>query len=158
MTSPIDPSIVLPPEVVKRLLVRAAALDSRMSGGLTLHEIRNVAAEAGIQASALEAALKELGEDFSLHDHEHRASVPWWVRLCMFSVPDRVAAMRFYWIFVAMILVSPLYLLLVPTAAAPSVGLLLFGIFASWATSRAVQWLDRHGWELLRRQKHDGAT
>ena len=117
---------------------------------MPVQRLQAIAAEAGISPDAVAAALQE-------HAREGTTAsdglvVPVWVRVCTLGVPDRSAAIRYYWIFVACLCASPLLLrmdstfahtqLLAITAAAVSFG-------ALWSTSRAVRWLDQHGWQRL---------
>ena len=134
--------------LAKRLLARAAELDAARSSGLSPAQLREIAREAGIAPEAFDAALSEP----ALRDTggRPRASVPLWVRLCMFGVPDRGAALGYYWLLVAGLCACPLLAL----QGIRNVPTVLFGgaflSFALWSTSRAIRWLDRHGWEQLR--------
>ena len=133
-----------------RILARAAALDSGREEMMPVQRLQAVAAEAGISPDAVAAALREHAREATTASDG--LTVPVWVRVCTFGVPDRAAALRYYWIFVAGLCASPLLLrmdgafahtqLLGITAAAVSFG-------ALWSTSRAVRWLDQHGWQRL---------
>ena len=136
----------LPPQAVAKVLERAAALDAAISsfGALTSDQLRDVALEAGISASAVAEALREQSRDDE--------PAPAWVRFCLWSVPDRAAALRFYWIFVGGILLSPLLMGFGDTAVTRillSGGFTAFCVGALWSTSRAVRWMDRNGWHRL---------
>jgi hypothetical protein len=69
----------------------------------------------------------------------------------MFGVPDRSAAMVYYWFFVLAASALPMLPLATPLV---SQGLALVGsaysVFALWSTARAIRWLDREGWHHLR--------
>jgi hypothetical protein len=142
----------LPTEVADRILARAAELDAAPAGALSVARLREIAAEAGISSEALAAALHENATVGSARTTVEEPSVPGWVRLCLFGVPDRVAALRYYWIFVAGLLGSPLLATLYSTPITGGViaaGFATFCAGALWSTSRAVRWLDRHGWQRL---------
>ena len=134
--------------LAKRLLAQAAELDTARTFGLSAAQLRDVAQEAGIAPEAFDQALGESGLTDGVLGGR-RASVPLWVRLCMFGVPDRSAALGYYWLFVAGLCACPLLALL----SIRNVPTVLFGgaflSFALWSTSRAIRWLDRHGWEQL---------
>jgi hypothetical protein len=81
-------------------------------------------------------------------------SAPWWVRVCMTGVPDRRAAMVYYWMFVGALCLSPAMAWgVIPPVVGDGrtsafAGIAFFS-FALWSTSRAVRWLDEHGWSSL---------
>lgn len=139
-------------DAANHVLARAAELDATPAGALSRRQLRESAAEAGISPEAFDTALQE---------HEFLAStpltgkagrVPDWVRICLFGVPDRAAALRYYWIFVAGLLASPLMSRFGSTPANKvtiAVGFAACCFGALWSTSQAVRWLDRHGWQLL---------
>jgi hypothetical protein len=134
----------------ERILARAAALDSGRAERMPVQHLREAAAEAGISPDAIAAALREHARDATVASDG--LTVPAWVRMCTFGVPDRVAALRYYWIFVAGLCASPLLLRLESTPArsrlfALTAAAICFG--ALWSTSRAVRWLDQHGWQRL---------
>lgn len=150
MTHP-DPSEcrMLPAADVGRVLARAAALDAARQGEVSVAQLREAAGEAGISSDALEAALREPPAS---------ASAPLWVRVCLLGVPDRRAAMVFYWLFVGLMVLTPLAASVVqvwaPSTVAVAVVPILLAValwwfFALWSTSRAVRWADDHGWERL---------
>ena len=80
-------------------------------------------------------------------------SAPWWVKKVLFGVPDRRTAMVFYWMFVAGLFAAPLLTLdMIPGFRISKLTALVmigFCTFALWSTSRAVSWLDEHGWRSL---------
>ena len=139
-------------DAANRVLARAAELDIATAGAHSRGRLRESAAEAGISGDAFDTAL---------HEHESLAAtpllgeaarVPGWVRLCLFGVPDRAAALRYYWIFVAGLLATPLLARLGSTPASKGAIAVVFATCcfgALWSTSQAVRWLDRHGWQLL---------
>lgn len=136
----------LPPQAVEQVLKRAAALDAAISstGALTSDQLRDVALEAGISASAVSEALREQSRD--------EGPAPAWVRFCLWTVPDRATALRYYWIFVGGMSLSPLLMLFGHSAVTRvllSGGVTAFFIGALWSTSRAVRWMDRNGWHRL---------
>ena len=116
---------------------------------MTIERLHEIADDVEISPGAMQSAL--LGHAAVVR-REGETRVPWWVRFCMFGVPDRASALRFYWIFVGGLVASPL-LLRVTSAPVPArwlvVGPLGFCLFASWSTWRAVRWLDRQGWHRL---------
>jgi len=137
----------LPPQAVAQVLERAAALDAAISSGpgaLTNDQLRDVALEAGISASAVSEALRE--------QIRNEGPAPAWVRFCLWSVPDRATALRYYWIFVGGMCLSP-FLMLFGNSAVTRIllsgGVTAFFIGALWSTSRAVRWMDRNGWHRL---------
>ena len=139
MTERHEDAVRVSDDEARRLLARAVALDGATRGDVSVAQLRQAALEAGVQPEAFEAAL--------------RKQPPWWVRTCMWGVPDRHAAKGFYWVFVAGLLVTGVGVLnVIPGfAIGPAAGLaatVFFG-FASWSTSRAIQWLDKHGWDTL---------
>jgi len=109
--------------------------------------LREAAVEAGIGDDALDRAVAEV-----LERSVNRERAPLWVRLGLFGVVDRAGAMFFYWLFVAMSLVAPAYLLLAPARATlgqrlvAALGIAVFTMYSVWTTARAV----RHGWDKLR--------
>ena len=134
----------LTPAVAQRLLARAAELDAGPTGALSVLQLSEIAAEAGISSVAMADALRE--------HSSAKQRVPVWVRACILGVPDRVTALRFYWIFVIGLCISPLAMRLnVPPIAGAvlALGFAAFCAGALWSTSRAVGWLDRHGWQHL---------
>jgi hypothetical protein len=133
---------------VRRLLARAAELDVARSSGVSATELRDIAREAGIAPEVFDEVLSERGIGEPVGDSD--ATVPLWVRICMFGVPDRAAAKAFYGLFIVGLCASPL-LAWRSTTGARSTALLAaaFLTFASWSTSRAIRWLDENGWELL---------
>ena len=72
------------------------------------------------------------------------------MRLCLTGVPDRRAAVAFYWLFVVAMCVMPVLALTglwhrpVAVVCAP------FLAFATWSSGQAIRWLDRHGWDTPR--------
>jgi hypothetical protein len=142
----------LPTEAADRVLARAAELDAGPAGALSVDRLREIASEAGISSEALAAALHENATVGSARTTVEEPPVPGWVRLCLFGVPDRAAALRYYWIFLAGMFASPLLTRFYPTPMTGSViaaGFATFFFGALWSTSRAVRWLDRHGWGRL---------
>jgi hypothetical protein len=136
----------LPPQAVAQVLERAAALDATISspGTLTYDQLRDVALEAGISASAVSEAFREQSRD--------EGPAPAWVRFCLCGVPDRASALRFYWIFVGGMCLSPLLMRFgysAVTRSLLSAGVIAFFAGALWSTSRAVRWMDNHGWHRL---------
>ncbi len=131
--------------IARHVLARAAELDAA-GGEVAVARLREAAREAGIAPAAVEAALAEL------QTTTPATRPPWWVRLCLFGVPDRRTALGFYWLFVAGICGSPL-LTLAPggdVGRLGAFGAIGFCTFALWSTSRAIRWLDEHGWDSLR--------
>ena len=133
-----------------QILARAAALDSTRKEMMPMQRLQAIAAEAGISPEALAAALREHAREATTA--ADGLTVPVWVRVCTFGVPDRAAALRYYWIFVAGLFASPLLLLMHRTLAhtqllALTATAVSFG--ALWSTSAAVRWLDHHGWQRL---------
>jgi hypothetical protein len=133
----------LPVPAAERLLARAAELDALAeSGGVSISHLRRASAEAGIGTEAFDAALAEVPE-------APAAKVPLWVRVCMQGVPDRRAALAFYWFFLVGLCATPVAALTGFWARPVAVVWALFLSFALWSTSAAIRWLDRHGWDLL---------
>ena len=136
-------------EIARQVIGRAAALDAADADAVSVERLHEIAYDVGISPGAMQRALHEHAEAAT---GEGEPPVPWWVRCCIFGVPDRASALRFYWIFVGGLLASPL---LLRVTRAPLLGrwlavvTLLFCLFASWSTWRAVRWLDRHGWHRL---------
>jgi len=124
-------------EEAARVLERAARLDASHRGDVSVAQLREAALESGITPEAFDAAVAK--------------RAPWWVRGCMFGVPDRRAAMGFYWLFVAGLCAVPLLVLKNASAGglARTAGIGAFLVFAAWSTSRTVRWLDAHGWNTL---------
>ena len=148
MTDHSEATRLVSADTADRVLMRAATLDAAPSGGLSVTRLREVAAEAGISSEALETAL----EEESGVARGAAEPIPSWVRVCLFGVPDRAAALRFYWIFVAGMIASPLLLRLpaMPLIGESlAIGVATFCFGALWSTSRAVRWADRHGWQQL---------
>ena len=139
-------------EVADRVLARAAELDAALVGALSVDRLREIATEAGISPEALASALHEHTTEASAPLKLEEPRVPGWVRLCLLGVPDRASALRYYWIFVVGLCASPLLLRLGATPVTSGILTLSFATFcfgALWSTSRAVRWLDRHGWQRL---------
>ena len=133
-----------------RILARAAALDSGREEMMPVQRLQAAAAEAGISPDAVAAALREHAREATTA--ADGLTLPAWVRVCTFGVPDRAAALRYYWIFVASLCGSPLLLRMDGTFAHPQLlaitaAVVSFG--ALWSTSQAVRWLDQHGWQRL---------
>jgi hypothetical protein len=126
----------------RRLIARAAELDATGESGVPIAQLRRVAAEAGIGREAFDAALAE-GPDAPTVD------VPLWVRVCMTGVPDRRAALGFYWLFFAGLCAIPVAALTGFWSRPVSVVWAVFLAFALWSTSAAIRWLDQHGWDAL---------
>ena len=148
-------STTLSDAAVRRVLARAAELDAAQAGRLTVRELREAAAEAGLSPEALSAALAEQRADEARGTGTKQEVPPWWVRLPMTGVPDRRAARAYYWLQVALLLGWPLLLL---TAESKPAALKLVTIVGGAAllavgivnTSSAIRWLDRHGWDRLK--------
>ena len=138
-------STTVSPDIARRVFARATEIDAGNDGALTVQQIEEIANEVGISQSAVLAALRE-------HSNSSIASLPIWVRLGTLGVPDRQTALRFYWLSVATTCLSP-FLLLVPSTRPMGICIaLVVGIFSFanvFGTSRAIRWLDRHGWERL---------
>lgn len=138
------------------LLRRAAELDAATGARATVAELRRAAIEAGISPAAFDVALATSGrsdlKEISLDEsgRSYRGQVPRWVRVCLFGVPDRRSAMTFYWLFIAAMGALPLLTFTGVQGSIGAAGIALFLLFASWSTSRAVKWADKHGWSLLR--------
>jgi hypothetical protein len=145
---------------VRRLLARAAELDATQGANSSRVRLREAAVEAGIGADAFDAAWRELHNDgaaLTVPGHAQSSGVnpatlavqsqamPWWVKTSLWGVPDRKAAIGFYWIFTAVGLVSAVIAVSGQPRAFALSGLSLFSI---WTTSQAVRWLDKHGWTL----------
>ncbi len=152
-----DESLKLSDEKARRLLMRAAELDGAADSSLSLVQMRQIATEAGISSRSFDAALEDLtaltssGDSASSLDEDSFVRrAPAWVRACMFGVPDRAAAMGYYWLFVAGIIAFPAHRLFIGTEPiiATFAGM-AFCTFALWSTSRAIRWLDQHGWDSL---------
>lgn len=158
MSDPTDEKTVSEANV-RRLLARAAELDVSLGAQTSRERLRESAVEAGIGEEAFDAAWRELhGGSTSvslathpsstaallLTEHSETALAPWWVRTSLWGVPDRKAAIGYYWLFTAVGVLSAAASL---TTLSPFFfglsGLSLFGI---WTTSQAVRWLDKHGW------------
>ncbi len=140
-------------EEAHRLLARAAELDVGGASGLSVARLRQSAIDAGIAPAAFDAALRMEAVNRHL-ESRRKGSPPWWVRCCMFGVPDRRTATGIYWLFVAALCGSPFvvhpWAAAGPAAAAATaLGAMSFPLFALWSTSRAIRWLDRHGWDTL---------
>jgi hypothetical protein len=147
MSREADDAVTLSDHAAGRLLARAAAIDA--AGMQQLSRLRESALEAGIGAPAFDAALGELRGDRA----PPAGIAPRWVRGCMIGVPDRRAAMIYYWVFAAGTCLGPLLALLPSRQHGGAVGLALFvtlwSAFALLSTWRAIRWLDRHGWDAL---------
>jgi hypothetical protein len=130
----------------QRLIRRAAQLDR---DGVSLRDLRNAAIEAGIQADAFDAAVRESNAVDGAAPVSPDA--PWWVRACLVGVPDRPMAVVYYWLFLAGIIGFPTAAFLTDRIDRP-LAIALIGIctFALWSTGRAIAWLDRHGWHHIR--------
>ena len=144
----------LPDEAAHRLLARAAALDAARGSELPVERLRQAALAAGIAPASFDAALRleAAAREAEVHDETRP---PWWVRGCLFGVPDRRTATGFYWLFVAAlcasrILVRPWEAGGPMEAVATALGAAALPLFSLWSTSRAIRWLDRHGWDALR--------
>jgi hypothetical protein len=127
----------------QRLLNRAAELERGAS--VSLQHVREVAAETGIQSGALNAALREWQEDRRTTGDSTRP--PWWVRVTLLGVPDRPAALVYYWLFLAGIILLPLstfFTTRIPFVLA--LGLTAILVMAVYTTSAAIKWFDAHGW------------
>jgi hypothetical protein len=151
-----DDSLKVSDQEARRLLARAAELEGAVDS-LSIAQLRHIASEASISARSFDAALEEFGDALSRVRDEGRGSVarpPAWVRLCMFAVPDRRAAAAYYWLFVAGLVAFPVNAVLSDGFSASSIAGMAFCTFALWSTSRAIQWLDVHGWDLLSADPH----
>lgn len=86
--------------------VRDTADRAPFAGGVSsplvpIDALRRVAADAGIDAAAFDAAFRRTA-GIGLR------RPPFWVRFVLFGVPDRAAATSFYWLFVsALVLLVP---------------------------------------------------
>ena len=145
----------LPDGAAERVLARAAELDAASTSGLSVAQLRSVALEAGIGPEAFEAALNAVrGELGSVNSAVSLPTavggrVPTWVQLCLFGVPDRRSAMTFYWIFAGGLCAMPVLAISGAQEASTTIAGALFLMFAAWSTSRAVRWVDEHGWNLM---------
>ncbi len=134
----------LTPSVADRVLARAAQLDAASDDVLSVAQLREIATEVGISSPALASALREYRAE--------EAPIPLWVRACLLGVPDRAMALRYYKLLIAGLCLSPVFVL---TRSGPlrgglgAIGLACFFLAAIWSTSRAVRWMDRHGWHRL---------
>jgi len=138
------PESALTPKVAERVLARAAEIDAASGEDLSVIQLSDIAMEAGISASAVAGALREYRAE--------EAPVPGWVRLCLIGVPDRAMALRYYGIFLGGLCLSPLLLRFGDSAVTRGLvagGVAAFFAGALWSTSRAVRWMDRHGWHRL---------
>ena len=136
----------LAPDDAAQVIARATMLDARHADGMSLPRLREIAHEVGIHPDAVLEALDE-------HASQRETVVPMWVRLCTMGVPDRAAAVGFYWLFIAGIVAAPLHLVLVHSrflGATLFLAMVALCFSASWSTSAAIRWLDRHGWDRLR--------
>jgi hypothetical protein len=141
----------LPAADAERLLARTAEMDAAGPPELSVDQLREIAAQAGISPDAFDAAVRDLAATPA------PARVPLWVRACLVGVPDRRAAMTYCWSFAAALCSVPLLVVLAaswPAAdrvlATPTLLLVAgWSSFALWSTSRAVRWADRHGWDTL---------
>lgn len=152
-----DPeSLRLQDNAAQELLARAAEFDSASSANTTVADLRHAALEAGISSAAFDAALKALSVTASgeaaaqASSRSIRKSVPAWVRICLFGVPDRRVAMTCYWLFVAIVCALPVLAITGVHGPSRTIGIALFLLFALWSTSQAVKWADYHGWNSLR--------
>jgi hypothetical protein len=142
----------LPRLDAERLLERAAALDLAHAETLRVALLRRSAVEAGIRPESFDAALREL-RDGAASDSAAPERVPFLVRATLFGVPDRNAAMVYYWLCAVTMCVAPIYVAYVMRgrsgAVVLSVALLLWLLFGLWTTSLAVRWLDDRGLRAL---------
>lgn len=149
----------VPEAAVEPLLARAAELDAVRRSTVPIARLREVALEAGIQPEAFDAALGEAEshvarlspDETSTRQVQSSAArkAPAWVRFCMFGVPDRRTAMVFYWVFGTALGASPFLTLWFDLDRLTAFAVLGFSVFALWSTSRAIRWLDQHGWDTL---------
>jgi hypothetical protein len=145
----------------QRLLERAAELDAADVHDLS--RLRQSALEAGIRPEAFDSALAELRAPSAVSVASPTvtaADVPWWVRTGMWGVPDRAAAMVFYWAFAAGLAAIPVYLFWARVhgrAATNVIPLTLWLLFCVWSTSRTVRWMDERGIRTLPPRRARGA-
>jgi len=104
--------------------------------------LRRVALEAGIDPHEFETTLRRAAG-------VRHAQPPAWVRIGMLGVPDRAAAMGFYWMFIVALvaLIPAVKLQGLPESAGIFAAVWL--VFSSVSTTACVRWLDKHGWQSL---------
>ena len=146
---------------VRRLLTRAAELDATQGAQTSRVRLKEAAIEAGIGEEAFDAAWRELHNQATAltvpGDAQSTGAIaatsaigveaaPWWVRTCLWGVPDRKAAIGYYWIFTAVGLISAV----VGIGSSSPIAFMISGLslFSIWTTSQAVRWLDKYGWKL----------
>jgi hypothetical protein len=143
-------------ENAARVFLRAAEIDADARSTLSISQVRQIALEAGISPRAVDLALEELKGQSAHAGSEGLSKVatraPAWVRFCMWGVPDRRIATGYYWVFLAAFLAFPVGRLLFGNSDALTMAGMAFCVFSLWSTSRAIRWLDAHGWGLLERK------
>ncbi len=144
----------LPIPQAEQLLARAAALDAQEgAGGVDVAELRRAALEAGIGASAFDAAYREA----AIPAIATAPTPPWIVRITMIGVPNRVVAWGFYAFFLLLLMASGASAVADKLGMASPVRLetslamfvMGFSMFALWSTAKAIRWIDQHGWDQL---------
>jgi len=123
---------------------------SEAVGGIPLASLRRLAADAGIDGAAFDAAFQRAGDSI-------RVRPPRWVRLCMLGVPDRQAAKGFYWLFVLGLLAVLPAVKFHWVSDGKGIFAICWLVFSLWSTSAAIRWLDRHGWETEGSRGSSGA-
>jgi hypothetical protein len=107
---------------------------------IRVEALRRVAVDAGIEPATVDAA-------FQRAMRVKHTKPPIWLRVGMFGVPDRAAAMGYYWIFViGLIAVVPAVKLhWLPQSA--GIFAACWMVFSLWSTNACIRWLDQYGWD-----------
>jgi|YNPBryunderm2012_1023409.scaffolds.fasta_scaffold25261_2 hypothetical protein len=77
---------------------------------------------------------------------------PYWVRMSLWGVPDRRAAIAMYWVCIAMAIVFPVYMAETRQHLpgwwlwGGCLGFMTFSYLAAVNVGRAIRWRDRYNW------------
>ena len=135
-------------DAAMRVIERATRLDDASAGAISIEALRATAADVGLSSDAFSAAVREESAGLLAP----REAKPLLVRIGSMGVPDRRAMSVMYWLFLALIALSP-FILRLPWAPASRwslfLGYVAFCAFSAWSTAKTIRWYDRYGWSRL---------
>lgn len=133
-----DEETVMSRDAAMRVIERAARLDNAKTGAISIEELRATAADVGLSSDAFSTAVQEESAGLLAP----REAKPLLVRIGSMGVPDRRAMSVMYWLFLALIALSP-FILRLPWAPASRwslfLGYVAFCALNAWGTAKAIR-------------------